>query len=109
MQWVNDRNAAALGEKLLPLVEILGGAPALSPDRSPATAAPSFLLHGASDNVIPSSETPLAAAYLTERGNARTKWLLTPLLTHATLSDHVAAADAWQLVRFWAEMLDAAR
>ncbi len=109
MQWVNDRNSTALGERLLPLVETLGGAPELSPDRSPATTAPSFLLHGASDNVIPSSETPLAAAYLTERGNPRTKWLLTPLLTHATLSDRVAAADAWQLVRFWAEMLDAAR
>lgn len=109
MQWVNDRNAAALGEKLLPLVEVLGGAPALSPDRSPATAVPAFLLHGATDNVIPSSETPLAAAYLAERGNAHVKWLLTPLLTHATVSDRVAVGDAWQIVRFWKEMLDAAR
>jgi len=109
MQWVNDRNAAALGEKLLPLVETLGGAPALSPDRSRATAAPTFLLHGAADNVIPSTETPLAAAYLAAHGNAGAKWLLTPLLTHATLSEDVAAADAWQLVRFWKEMLDAAR
>jgi dienelactone hydrolase len=109
MQWVNDRNAAALGEKLLPLVETLGGAPALSPDRSRATAAPAFLLHGAADNVIPSTETPLAAAYLAAHGNAGAKWLLTPLLTHATLSEDVAAADAWQLVRFWKEMLDAAR
>lgn len=109
MQWVNDRNAAAIGEKLLPLVETLGGAPALSPDRSRATAVPAFLLHGAADNVIPSTETPLAAAYLAEHGNAQVKWLLTPLLTHATLSDDVAAADAWRLVRFWKEMLDAAR
>jgi dienelactone hydrolase len=109
MRWVNDRNAVAVGEKLLPLVETLGGAAALSPDRSPATAAPVFLLHGATDNVIPSSETPLAAAYLAEHGNTHAKWLLTPLLTHATLSDRVAAADAWQLVRFWKEMLDAAR
>jgi len=109
MQWVNDRNGAAVGEKLLPLVETLGGAPALSPDRSPATTVPVFLLHGAADNVIPSSETPLAAAYLAEHGNTHTRWLLTPLLTHATLSDRVAAGDAWQLVRFWKEMLDAAR
>lgn len=109
MQWVNERNAAALGEKLLPLVETLGGAPALSPDRSRATAAPAFLLHGAGDNVIPSTETPLAAAYLAAHGNASAKWLLTPLLTHATLSEDVAPADAWQLVRFWKEMLDAAR
>ncbi len=109
MQWVNDRNATRLGEALLPLVETLGGAPALSPDRSRATAAPAFLLHGAADNVIPSTETPLAAAYLAAHGNAGAKWLLTPLVTHATLSEDVAAADAWQLVRFWKEMLDAAR
>ncbi|HKV99356.1 MAG TPA: hypothetical protein VJN96_06015, partial [Vicinamibacterales bacterium] len=109
MQWVNDRNAKALGEKLLPLIETLGGAPALSADRSPATAVPVFLLHGATDNIIPSSETPLAAAYLAAHGNARVKYLLTPLLTHATLSDDVAAGDAWRLVRFWKEMLDAAR
>ena len=109
MQWVNDRNATKIGEKLLPLVETLGGAPALSPDRSPATGVPAFLLHGAADNVIPSSETPLAAAYLAEHGNAHARWLLTPLLTHATVTDDVAAADAWQLVRFWKEMLDAVR
>ena len=68
-----------------------------------------FLLHGAADNVIPSTETPLLAAYLAEHGNAGAKWLLTPLVTHATLSEDVAAADAWRLVRFWKEMLDAAR
>jgi dienelactone hydrolase len=109
MQWVNDRNRGALGEKLLPLVEELGGAPALSPDRSPATMAPVFLLHGAEDNVIPSSETPLAASYLAAQGNTRTTYLLTPLLTHATVSDHVSAAEAWRLVAFWKQMLDAAR
>jgi dienelactone hydrolase len=108
MQWVNDRNAAALGDKLLPLVELLGGAPALSPDRSPATSAPVFLLHGASDNIIPSSETPFAAAYLAEHGHTQARFLLTPLLTHASVNDDVAAGDAWRLVRFWKQMLDAA-
>ena len=109
MQWVNERNSAALGPVLLPLVELLGGAPALSPDRSPATLAPVFLLHGAADNVIPSSETPLAASYLAEHGNAQARWLLTPLLTHATVTDDVAPGDAWRLVRFWKQMLDAAQ
>jgi len=109
MQWVNDRNRTAIGEKLLPLVEQLGGAPALSPDRSPATMAPVFLLHGAADNVIPSSETPLAASYLAAHGNAHATWLLTPLLTHATVNDDVSALEAWRLVAFWKQMLDAAR
>ena len=108
MQWVNERNAAALGPKLAPLVEVLGGAPALSPDRSPVTMAPVFLLHGAEDNVVPSSETPLAAAYLAAQGNTRTRWLLTPLLTHATISGDVAMGDAWRLVRFWKQMLEVA-
>jgi dienelactone hydrolase len=109
MQWVNDRNRSALGEKLLPLVEELGGAAALSPDRSPATLVPVFLLHGAADNVIPSSETPLAASYLAARGNTRATSLLTPLLTHATVSDDVSFGEAWRLVVFWKQMLDAAR
>jgi len=109
MEWVNERDAAAIGERLLPLVETLGGAPALSPDRSPATTAPVFLLHGAGDNVIPSSETPLAAAYLAAHGNAHAKWLLTPLLTHANVTDDVPASDLWRLVAFWKQMLDAAQ
>jgi dienelactone hydrolase len=108
MRWVDDRNVAALGPKLLPLVEILGGAAALSPDRSPATHAPVFLLHGADDNVIPSSETPMAADYLRQHGDTRVEWLLTPLLAHANVLDRVPLGDAWRLVRFWQRMLTAA-
>ena len=101
MRWVNERNVAALGARLLPFVEALGGAPALSPDRSPATAARVFLLHGADDNVIPSSETPRIAAYLRERGNGRVEFLLTPLVSHANILDRAPIADVWRLVSFW--------
>ena len=52
MREVNDRDVAALGPKLLPYVDALGSDPALSPDRSPATHAPVFLLHGVDENVI---------------------------------------------------------
>jgi dienelactone hydrolase len=109
MGWVSDRNAAALGRVLLPHVEILGGDAALSPERSPATTVPVFLLHGESDNVIPSSETPRLAAYLAAHGDARVRWLLTPLLTHATLQAQAPIADEWRFVSFWAALLDAAR
>ncbi len=110
MQWVNDGETAALGEHLLPFVDVLGSDPALSPERSPATMAPVFLLHGAGDNIIPSSETPAAAAYLRAHGNADVRWLLTPYVTHATVVDRdVGIADGWRLVRFWTAMLDAAR
>jgi hypothetical protein len=108
MTWVDERNVAALGPVLLPFVEGLGGAPALSPDRSPATRAPVFLLQGADDNVIPSTETPLLAAYLTSHGNRHVTWLLTPALTHANLRPDVPLGDAWRLVRFWKQALDAA-
>jgi dienelactone hydrolase len=104
MGWVNARNVAALGSRLLPYVEALGGAPALSPDRSPATSAPVFLLHGALDNVIPASETSRLAAYLGERGNARVDWLLTPLVSHANILDGAPVADVWRLVRFWTRL-----
>jgi len=104
LELVNDRAVSALGPRLLPYVEELGGAPALSPDRSPPARAPVFLLHGIDDNVIPSTETPLAAAFLEAHGNDRVKWLLTPLLVHATVRP-ATASDAWTLIRFWKALL----
>jgi dienelactone hydrolase len=108
MGWVIDRNTSALGAVLLPLVEELGGASALSPERSPATRVPVFLLHGTSDNVIPSSETPRLAAYLETHGDAHVRWLLTPLLSHATVQEYAPLGDEWRLVSFWKALLDAA-
>ena len=99
------RDARAVGARIRPFVEELGGAPALSPVRSPPTRAPVFLLHGLDDNVIPSSETPFAAAYLESHGNVHVRWLLTPLLTHADLASYPSIADTWRLVQFWTRML----
>jgi dienelactone hydrolase len=108
MQLVVARNAAALGPKLIPYIEASGGAAALSPDRSPATSARVFLLHGADDNIIPSSETPLNATYLEGQGNANVRWLLTPLLSHANVNPNVPIGDAWRLIVFWKELLGTA-
>jgi hypothetical protein len=101
---VMNRDVAALGPPLLPYLEELGGAPALSPMRSAAARVPVFLIHGQSDNVIPSAETPLLAAYLREAGNDHVRWLLTPLLSHADVQPP-RALDAWRLIRFWKDML----
>jgi pimeloyl-ACP methyl ester carboxylesterase len=110
MNWVNERNTVELGRLLLPHVEALGGAAALSPERSAAaTRVPVFLLHGEADNVIPSSETPKLAAYLQEHGNPRVRTLLTPVLSHAHFKERVSAGDAWRLVSFWAAVRSAAR
>jgi hypothetical protein len=101
---VNDRNVASVGPQLLPYIEELGGAAALSPARSPATRAAVFLVHGLADNVIPSAESPLLADYLRRSGNERVHWLLTPLLSHADLQPP-HALDAWRLIGFWKELL----
>ncbi|HYN06883.1 MAG TPA: hypothetical protein VES67_05800 [Vicinamibacterales bacterium] len=106
MTQVLARDARAVGQRILPFVEDLGGAPALSPIRSAATTAPVFLLHGRDDNVIPSTETPFVAAYLQARGNTRVHWLLTPLISHADLSRELKLSDAWQLVRFWTDITE---
>lgn len=100
-----DRNVARVGALLLPLLDELGQDPALSPDRSPVTHAPVFIIHGRDDNVIPSSETPLVAADLARRGNPRVHWLLTPLLSHANLGGSAAVGDAWHLLSFWRQVL----
>lgn len=105
LSWVNERNVEALGPAVLPHVERLAGDPALSPERSPAPMAPAFLLHGRDDNVIPSAETPLTAAYLRAQGNPRVKTLLTPLVSHADLNTNAPLSDAWRLVKFWKEMM----
>lgn len=107
LSWVNDRDVARLGPAVLPHVEKLAGGAALSPERSPAATAPAFLLHGRDDSVIPSAETPLVAAYLRGSGNTRVKALLTPLVSHADLNPDAPIADAWQLVKFWKQMMDA--
>ena len=82
MHGVNERRTTELGPKLAPFAEEIGGAAALSPVRSPATQVPVFLLHGADDNVIPSSESMELARYLSASGN-----------THVRGPAH-AAADA---------------
>jgi hypothetical protein len=104
MGAVNRRDVAALGRLLSPHAEQIGGAPSLSPVRSPATRAPVFLLHGVNDNVIPASESGVLRDYLAAGGNARVEMLFTPLLTHADARKDVGVADVWRLVRFWTRM-----
>jgi dienelactone hydrolase len=104
MRGVNERNVAALGPRLAPYAEAIGGAAALSPTRSPAATAPVFLLHGLNDNVIPESESLDLAQYLSQAPDARVEMLLTPLLSHAQARPAARAGDLWRLVRFWTRM-----
>jgi len=105
MSHVNTRAVDRLGPILLPLLDTSGGTmnPALSPERSPITNAPVFLLHGSDDTVIPSAETIVLADHL--RGHTEVHALLSGLITHAEVDRSAAAAETWRLVSFWRELM----
>jgi len=101
MRDVNARDATRLGPMLLPFAELVGGDPALSVERSPIPRAPVFLVHGATDNVIPQSETVSLAAYLRAQGHTRVTSLLSPAISHADPSTQLSVRDVWQLIDVW--------
>jgi dienelactone hydrolase len=105
MAYVNERDVASLGPILAPHAEALGGDPALSADKSPTPSAPVYLLHGTDDNVIPAVESKLLADSLRARGTRVTQ-LATPLITHAEVDRSAATRAIWDLVSFWANLLD---
>jgi predicted esterase len=104
---VNARDTAALGARLLPVLDRIGDEeypPALSAERSPPPAAPVYLLHGADDTVIPAVESTLLARHLESHGT-EVHALLSGLITHAEVDRSAAAAETWALVAFWARLL----
>lgn len=106
MGYVNDRDVTELGRILLPAVESVASEssqPSLSPERSRAPQARVMLLHGADDNVIPSSETISLAKYLT--GQTQVRALLSGLITHAEVDRDSSLADAWHLSAFWRDLM----
>jgi len=105
MGYVNARDVVRLGPVLLPFMGELGGDPALSPARSPLPAAPVYLLHGTDDNVVPAIESTLLAGDI-EKDHRVVHLLLTPLITHAEVDRASTARSTWQLIDFWARLLD---
>jgi dienelactone hydrolase len=101
---VVERDVKATGQVVAPYLRELGDDPGVSPALAPLPSAPVFLLHGADDNVIPSTETPLLAEDFAVRGHARVRWLLTPLVTHAHLITNAPPRDVWALVNFWRDV-----
>jgi dienelactone hydrolase len=106
MQMVTNRDTKGLGARLLPVLNAIEVyPPSVSPERSPAPAAPVFLLHGMDDTVIPAVETLLLARHL-EEARVEVHPLLSGLITHAEVDKTAAAAETWKLVRFWGTLLD---
>ena len=106
MTYVNDRAVKKLGAVLLPHLDQLGADdPALSPELAPPPAAPVYLLHGRDDNIIPATESVRLGNYLREYGTDVTV-LLSGLISHAQANADATAMDAWQLIRFWTDILE---
>lgn len=101
---VVERDVVTTGRALAPWLRDLGADTALSPSLSPLPSAPVFLLHGADDNVIPSTETPLLVEDFAARSQTPVRWLLTPLVTHAHLTTNASPREVWQLVHFWRDV-----
>jgi dienelactone hydrolase len=106
MNYVNTRDVGTLGPLVLPHTRVMGEDPSLSPARGPAPIFPVYLLHGIDDNVIPAAESVLLAQTFREHG-VDVHQLATPLVTHAEVDRSAAARAIWDLVQFWASLLDA--
>ena len=101
--YVNDRDVAHLGPRLLPYVGAYGDAPALSPSKSPKPSVPVFLLHGTDDNVIPAIESERLADDL--RPYAPVRLLLSDLISHTEADRPVHLGDVLKLASFWGDLL----
>jgi hypothetical protein len=95
---------AALGTSLVPYLPQLGQQAALSPERSPAPAAPVYLLHGSDDNVIPALEAVQLAEYL--QGKTQVHQLIGGFLTHVDVAGRPGVIDTWRMIAFWKRLLD---
>ena len=105
MHYVNTRDVAKLGPIVLPHTRDMAEDPSLSPAKGPAPIFSVYLLHGSDDNVIPAVESALLAQAFRERG-VEVHQLATPLITHAEVDRSAAARAIWDLVQFWAYLLD---
>lgn len=103
LRYLNDRDVAHLGARLVPHIGVFGGSPALSAERSPKPSAPVFLLHGVDDNVIPAAESVhLASAF---RGATSVRVLLSGLISHAQADQPARVGDVMELASFWGDLL----
>jgi dienelactone hydrolase len=96
---VIDRNVEALGAALVPALDRLAQDPALSPDRSPAPAAPVYLLHGRDDRVIPATESAQLELHL--KPFTRVRRLESGFISHVDVAERPSTREVWEMVAFW--------
>lgn len=108
MQHVFDHDTAALAPALqAEIARLAPGFAAVSPSAHLADVrVPVFLLHGAGDTVIPSSETEWLA-HDTPRAMLRAA-LVSRAIEHVELEGDTKLGDELALVHFMGDVLDAA-
>jgi len=104
LRYINDRDVIHLGARVLPYVDLYGGAASLSPSKSPKPLAPVFLLHGRDDNTIPAVESEYLANEL--RSKVPVRLLLTELISHAAIEHAPRATEVMELAGFWGDLLN---
>jgi pimeloyl-ACP methyl ester carboxylesterase len=103
LRLLNDRDVVRLGARLLPYVGAYGNDAALSPSRSPAPAAPVFLLHGSEDSVIPTIESEYLAGTL--RKSVPVRLLISDLISHVEAGGTPRMGAVLDLATFWGAAL----
>jgi pimeloyl-ACP methyl ester carboxylesterase len=69
--------------------------------------APTFLLHGANDGVVPPSETLWLARGLA--ANRRTRTLISPAVGHVEMAGNPTWKEKLEVIHFLAEIIAVAR
>jgi dienelactone hydrolase len=107
MRYIFDRDTAALSADLSAEIEKLAPSfDAVSPSAHLAElGVPVFLLHGAGDNVIPSSETE----WLARHTPAPLRWdvLVSPAIEHVELEGEIKLGEKLALLNFMSALLEA--
>lgn len=103
LRYVSEGDLAHLGARLLPFASAYGGAPALSPSKSPKPTVPVYLLHDSTDNVIPSLESEYLADEL--RGRAPVHLLVSGAMSRADDHGELPVSGVLQLASFWGDLL----
>jgi len=101
-----ERDDEALGAVLVSKRREFTIEKAMSPVLENPPDCPLFLLHGAVDNVIPSSETRLVHRWAS--GGTESTALVSGLIKHVDLDADESdppLGEYWKMIRFWTEML----
>ena len=102
LRYVNNRDVVHLGARLLPSINLYGGAPSLSLSKSAKPAAPVFLLQGTAD-LVPVVESEYLVNDL--RGHAPVRLLSSDFLSRIKTGETMPIGETLNLASFWGDLV----